>query len=206
MLTLRGYWPFPTQQSTNGSTGTESLIKGCYLPQHPGPFHHRMERLVQIELADLVVHRQYLDPHFTDLYNSPSFVSFPHSTTEKQHLHRVKCSDCTFPLFGAAGSFAHSAIGSRIHREIFPLTRIREGKNKNGEWEYVVKPVIQRWGESDLFKLNLLVADYYCNREICAKLCCCLRRYRVVVLYVPHSVDSPPASKASRLRVPHHHP
>ena len=136
------------------------------MPQHVGPFHHRVERLVQIELADLVVHRQYLDPNFTDLNNSSesaSFVSFPHLTVGKQLLHRVKCSDCTFPLFEAAGSFAHSAIGSRVHREIFPLARIREGKNKNGEWENVVKPVIRRWGESDLSKLYLLVADY-CNR------------------------------------------
>jgi hypothetical protein len=117
-----------------------------------------VERLVQIELADLVVHRQYLDPDFSDMNSSESssFASFPNSTPGKQLLHRVKCSDCTFLLFEATGSFTHSTIGSRVHREIFPLTRIREGKNKNGEWEYVVKPVIRRWGKSDLFKLNLL--------------------------------------------------
>ena len=34
-----------------------------------------------------------------------------------------------------------------MHKEIFEFQRWPKGKYKNKEWESIVKPVIERWGE-----------------------------------------------------------
>ena len=97
---LRGYWPFQTEESADGST--DSLLKGCLMPKDMGPLHHRVERLVHIELADLVMNRQYLQPDFPNMKiatESAFTVSCPNSPAGRQLLQRVKCSDCTFSLF-----------------------------------------------------------------------------------------------------------
>ena len=96
--TMRGYWPFPTDSRM------ESLIPGCYMPKNAGTLHHKVEELVFIELQDLVVHRQYLDPDFPNIKNnteSASVISFANSISEDKLDHvldRVKCS-CRFLLF-----------------------------------------------------------------------------------------------------------
>lgn len=72
------------------------------MPKDMGPFHHRVERFVHIELADLVMNRQYLQPEFPDI-NIATELGFPenspHSPAGKQLLQRVVCSDCTFSCF-----------------------------------------------------------------------------------------------------------
>lgn len=94
---LKDYWPFQTEESADGST--DSLLKGCLMPRDMGPLHHRVERLVHIELADLVMNQQYLRSGFPNLEvaTESSFdVSCPNSPAGRQLLQSVKCSDCMF--------------------------------------------------------------------------------------------------------------
>ena len=45
-----------------------------------------------------------------------------------------------------------------MHREIFTLTRVDEGRYKGKEWDSIVKPIIEKWGECSghLPELNTL--------------------------------------------------
>lgn len=79
------------------------------------------ERLIHLELADLVATGIYLDS------------SWPHpaqanvrtgSDVKKPEL----CADC-----------------GTLHKEIFSFKRLK-GHRKGKEWELVVQPVIERWG------------------------------------------------------------
>jgi hypothetical protein len=82
------------------------------------------ERLIHLELTDLVSTRVYLD-------GSWPAVNYDESTGLKpRELQRERCEDC----------------GS-LHKEIFEFERwpATHG-HRNKEWERIVKPVIERWG------------------------------------------------------------
>jgi hypothetical protein len=75
MHTTRGWWPGP-----NGS-----LLKGSIKAGPPGPLCRRVERLVHIELTDLVVHTPYLsNPNFPEVENSDTPTSSIGSLTPKK--------------------------------------------------------------------------------------------------------------------------
>jgi hypothetical protein len=40
-----------------------------------------------------------------------------------------------------------SFVGGKVHQEIFTFTRIERGRYKGREWEGIVKPMIDKWGE-----------------------------------------------------------
>jgi len=124
---LRGWWPGTVEHDEASST---SLLRGRVKAGEKGPLCHRLERLIHLELADLVVHAPYLDPGFPNpkLEQKDSLSSTP-GKAKKVRMPNAACIDC-----GA------------IHREIFPFKRAKKGKYKDAEWERIVQPVIAKWG------------------------------------------------------------
>ncbi|KAG1868800.1 hypothetical protein C8R48DRAFT_701426 [Suillus tomentosus] len=124
---VRGWWPGTVEDESDDDGTNGSLLTGNIKAGEPGPLCHRVERLVHIELADLVVHTPYLDPKFPKVDNSdtsPSTSGSPKKATMKP------CLDC-----------------GTIHREIFAFPRPEKGRYKGREWELLVKPVIEKWGK-----------------------------------------------------------
>ncbi|KAJ8592616.1 hypothetical protein M405DRAFT_732918 [Rhizopogon salebrosus TDB-379] len=134
MQIVRGWWPDIMDDSDDDGTNG-SLLKGSIKAGEPGPLCHRVERLVHIELADLVVHTPYLDPGFPKVDNSDPPSSAVGSSTSKKTAMEP-CPDC-----------------GTIHREIFAFPRPEKGRYKRREWELLVKPVIEKWGK--------FVSEYY---------------------------------------------
>ncbi len=86
------------------------------------------ERLIHIELADLVSSCIYLAPSWPSVkVDAPSSTSESKSNDPK---NATACPDC----------------GS-IHKEIFEFKRWKRGKYKGREWDQLVKPVVERWGK-----------------------------------------------------------
>ena len=61
-VVVRGWWP-GTVEDDDDINGT-SLLRGKIRAGEKGPFCHRLERLVHLELADLAVHSPYLESGF----------------------------------------------------------------------------------------------------------------------------------------------
>ncbi|TFK29827.1 hypothetical protein FA15DRAFT_684151 [Coprinopsis marcescibilis] len=119
---LRGYYPPQDDQSG----GQPSLMKGRVKPGAKAPCCHRLERLIHLELADIVATRVYLDPKWPlDCKQTSEFA-----TATSDGKKRECCLDC----------------GS-MHKEIFEFQRWTKGDNENKEWERIVKPIIERWAE-----------------------------------------------------------
>lgn len=103
-----------------------------------GPWCHRLESLIHIELKDLVTHAPYLDPAFPRVKSSklsPNPVS------------RKPCADCKYGSFGfvTCAEIVPPDTGNKMHKEIFSLPRATSGPYKGKEFELLVKPVIERW-------------------------------------------------------------
>ncbi|TCD70573.1 hypothetical protein EIP91_002603 [Steccherinum ochraceum] len=113
---LRGWWP----GHQNNRMG---LLKGTVKPGLPGHFTHKLEHLVHLELADLMLNAPYLSDGW------PNLTSAPEPSPKPTELTRKTCVDC-----GVA------------HKEIFSFRHMK-GKNKGREYDLLVKPVIARWGD-----------------------------------------------------------
>ncbi|KAF8344065.1 uncharacterized protein EI90DRAFT_3028152 [Cantharellus anzutake] len=127
-VVLRGWWPGSVVD--NGDTGP-SLLKGRVLAGEKGKHCHRLERLIHLELSDLVVNKVYLRPEFLKTRNGAPSVP-PHIRRESSSANksqRVPCSDC-----------------GQVHKEIFTFTKIENGRLKGKEWDMIVRPVIEKWG------------------------------------------------------------
>nr|GAT53311.1 predicted protein [Mycena chlorophos] len=134
---LRGWYPGGV-----GDDGLPSLMKGRVDAGHKGPACHRLERLIHLELADLVAEGQYLKPGWKPFKRGdpvPAAVidvdaAAPSTPNKKPAAASLgsgpRCPDC----------------GSQ-HKEIFTFTRIKKGPLKGKEWEGIVQPVVQRWGQ-----------------------------------------------------------
>ena len=85
---------------------------------------HWTERLVHLELGDIVETKVYLDR----AWPNPAGTYKSGSKTDDRQRDRV-CSDC-----GCA------------HKEIFEFERIKKGRYKGKEYELIVKPIIEKWG------------------------------------------------------------
>jgi len=124
---LRGWYPGTVEPQE--SEGPGSLLKGRVKAGERGLWCHRLERLIHLELADLVTTSIYLQPTWPRLGRN-----FESSTLEAGSLSSptphcsASCSDC----------------GSH-HKEIFQFKKMR-GRNQGKEWELIVQPVIRRWG------------------------------------------------------------
>ncbi|KAF8462467.1 hypothetical protein DFH94DRAFT_605754, partial [Russula ochroleuca] len=111
---LRGFWP-------GGMDKAGVPMKGLVQAGPKGPWCHRVERLVHIELADMVECTPYLED------------GYPNVNTNKEAKRRdvKRCPDCTC---------------NTKHQEIFSFERVVEGRYQGKEWEEIVKPVIEKWG------------------------------------------------------------
>lgn len=120
-----------------------------------------MERLVHLELADLVVSGAYLESEFRvkkggggkgapagslSVGGTPKKVSVGSPGKKKAG---TACVDCEFQFFQSAirESSGRPFAGGTVHKEIFTFTRIERGRYKGKEWEAIVKPMIEKWGE-----------------------------------------------------------
>ena len=56
-------------------------------------------------------------------------------------MHRL----CVF--WHAISVLLIECIGGVVHREIFAFERVRKGVYKGKEWDSIIKPVIEKWGE-----------------------------------------------------------
>jgi len=99
------------------------------------------ERLIHLELSDLVSSTIYLDSAWPNIdvaseAESATSISSTGRTTSASKVSSAKdanlrrCPDC----------------GS-VHKEIFEFQRWKKGANKGREWDNLVKPVIERWGK-----------------------------------------------------------
>ncbi|KAF9053206.1 hypothetical protein BJ165DRAFT_1413440 [Panaeolus papilionaceus] len=126
---LRGFYPGSVEPDEDGHEG--SLMKGRVRAGEKGAWCHRLERLIHLELADLVSTAVYLDPQWPNVSSAPSL---PSPSTGSPPMQRTPssngpCKDC----------------GS-MHKEIFEFERWKRGRNVGREWEVLVKPVVERWG------------------------------------------------------------
>ncbi|EKM55964.1 uncharacterized protein PHACADRAFT_256946 [Phanerochaete carnosa HHB-10118-sp] len=112
---LRGYWP------GDGTDDASNLMKGRVKVGDPGKYCYRLERLIHLELADLIVNRPYLLSGYPKLTEAPERNAKPPP--------KRKCPDC-----------------GKMHKEIFTFSRITNGKRKGREYETIVKPVVEKWG------------------------------------------------------------
>jgi len=124
----RGLWP----RTVDGAGF--SLLRGQIQAGEKCKYSHRLERLIHLELSDLVIHKAYLTPEFLESSKgaekqSPSSPPVPprKQPVAKQPV-REKC-----------------ACGT-MHKEIFSFTRVPNGPLKGREWDDIVQPVIERWG------------------------------------------------------------
>jgi len=86
---IRGWWPGTVEDSGDVVVGN-SHLKGKVVAGEKGAYCHRLERLIHLELGDLVLSQQYLDPAFpkVDAANVKKA-----SVTTKQ-----KCTECRSPM------------------------------------------------------------------------------------------------------------
>ncbi|KAJ7273137.1 hypothetical protein C8J57DRAFT_266877 [Mycena rebaudengoi] len=136
-LVLRGWFPGGIDPDT-GMPAT-SLMKGRVDAGSKGSSCHRLERLIHLELADLVAEGQYLKPNWKSFKKGQlppvAGVASPPATPNKKPAAAAlgngpKCPDC----------------GTQ-HKEIFTFTRVKKGPYKGKEWEGIVKPIVERWGQ-----------------------------------------------------------
>ncbi|KDR81500.1 hypothetical protein GALMADRAFT_239483 [Galerina marginata CBS 339.88] len=130
---LRGFFPGTVEPDEDGNTG--SLMKGRVKAGDKGPWCHRLERLVHLELADLVSSSIYLDPAWPKIDASDKSNAAENNLVSSKDPNSSKNIATTCPDCGS------------VHKEIFEFRRWKRGKNKGKEWEVLVKPVVERWGK-----------------------------------------------------------
>ena len=138
---IRGWWPGTVDNSGDAVT-SGSLLKGKVVAGEKGAYCHRLERLIHLELGDLVLSQQYLDPQFPKIDTANLKKT---GVTAKQ-----KCAECRSPIPPRKSDDEVAdlrLIGGTTHKEIFTFRRVKKGKFKEKEWESIVQPTIQKWGE-----------------------------------------------------------
>lgn len=142
---LRGFYPGSVEPDE------ASLMKGRVMAGEKGPWCHKLgmcrvqkpfkavqsngipsERLIHLELADLVSSCIHLEPSWPNVeVKASSSKSEGKSKENSNNVGSPKpCPDC----------------GS-MHKEIFEFKRWKHGKHRGKEWDDVVKPVVERWGK-----------------------------------------------------------
>jgi hypothetical protein len=86
---VRGWWPGTVDDSGDVATNG-SLLKGKVIAGEKGAYCHRLERLIHLELGDLVLSQQYLDPAFPKI--DTANVKKTGVATKK------KCAECRSPM------------------------------------------------------------------------------------------------------------
>lgn len=93
---LHGHWPGGLVDDPQ-DTEDGNDVSASEAPGPKGPLCHLVERLVHLELADLVVNKQYFDPDFTlpkkpDILSRPQIA--PKSAAGKLLFPRQQCIGC----------------------------------------------------------------------------------------------------------------
>lgn len=165
---LRGWWPGTVEDDGDGDG---SLMKARVKAGEKGENCHRLERLVHLELADLVLHAPYLHKEFpkmgphmerkgsddsgksTSRSGTPSGPSAKRAPASPAKLRTAgkPCPDCEHSLSYAylrvlTTNVTTTNLGGQMHKEIFSFRRPERGRYKGREWELLVKPVIEKWG------------------------------------------------------------
>ncbi|KAJ7063440.1 hypothetical protein C8F01DRAFT_1133034 [Mycena amicta] len=135
---LRGWYPGGVDPDT-GLPAT-SLMKGRVDAGHKGPACHRLERLIHLELADLVAEGQYLKPNWKSFKKGQAVPTAPVADVDSAPSTPNKK-----PAAASLGSGPRCPDCGTQHKEIFTFTRVKKGPLKGKEWEGIVQPVIQRW-------------------------------------------------------------
>lgn len=84
---VRGWWPGTVDSSGGVVT---SLLKGKVVAGDAGAYCHRLERLIHLELGDLVLSQQYLDPQFPKIDTA--------NLKKTGVAAKQKCAECRFPM------------------------------------------------------------------------------------------------------------
>ncbi|KAH8806759.1 hypothetical protein DL96DRAFT_1473895 [Flagelloscypha sp. PMI_526] len=110
---LRGWYP--------STEDPEALMKGRLDPGPPVPTCDRLERLIHLELADLIASEIYLHPKWPNVKAA--------SKNRAKDPKSKECPDC-----------------GQKHRDDFVFTRLKADDHAGTEWEDIVMPVIEKWG------------------------------------------------------------
>ena len=70
------------------------LLKGAIKAGNPGPNVHRLETLIHLELADLVVNKQYLDAKYPDIRVPPPIANGAKPKSRGSKAKREVCMHC----------------------------------------------------------------------------------------------------------------
>ncbi|KAF7305066.1 hypothetical protein MKEN_01221600 [Mycena kentingensis (nom. inval.)] len=145
-LVLRGWHPGGVDPDS-GLPAT-SLMKGRVDAGHKGAACHKLERLIHLELADLVAEGQYLKAGWTcfKIGDKPGTKAAPIDVDAGTGTGTgTGASPSKRPAAAAMGNGPPCPDCGTQHKEIFTFTRIKKGALKGKEWEGIVKPVVERW-------------------------------------------------------------
>jgi len=131
---LRGFWP-------GGMDKGGVPMKGLVQAGPKGPWCHRVERLVHIELADLVEYTPYLEDEYPNVSANKDVKK-----GGKKDVKRCPDCMCSSHILPQAGAGSQRKLGNTKHQEIFSFERVTEGRYEGKEWDDIVKPVIEKWG------------------------------------------------------------
>ena len=85
---IRGWWPGSVDHSSD-VVACNSHLKGKVVAGEKGAYCHRLERLIHLELGDLVLSQQYLNP---------SFPRIDAANVKKTSVAtKQKCTECRSP-------------------------------------------------------------------------------------------------------------
>ncbi|KAK2467006.1 hypothetical protein APHAL10511_001264 [Amanita phalloides] len=115
-----GIYPNPDTDDSSNLRGLQELDE-----TRKAAWCHRLERLIHLELGDIIATKVYLDPTWPNA-SAPTTGS---PLTDLAREDKQVCSDC-----GCA------------HKEIFEFERVTKGRYKSKEYELIVKPIIEKWG------------------------------------------------------------
>ncbi|CAE6498252.1 unnamed protein product [Rhizoctonia solani] len=143
---VRGWWPGVIQ---DGNTANSSgLLSRMIDPGEKGKYCHRLERLIHLELRDIALNSTHLTPRFQEIVlgrGGSSGKGHPPSESPSS-LKRANQSKRRKAPAQADSPLKPCPDCKKIHRKIFVLERAMSGELKGREWELVVKPIIEKWG------------------------------------------------------------
>ena len=82
---IRGWWPGTVEDGGDVANGG-SPLKGKVVPGEKGAYCHRLERLIHLELGDLVLSQQYIDPGFPKVDSA--------NVKKTGLVTKQKCAEC----------------------------------------------------------------------------------------------------------------
>lgn len=150
-----GWWPYVSEDDEGPHNASMS---GYFTNSGPmGPYCHHVKELVHLELGDLAVNCQYLDPNLMAEFFPKCMppVTRPSSHTEELAVPLRKCL-CTFPwIYLRLQLIVRRFSGGKLHKSVFMLPRIHYEEYNNKEWELVLKPLFEKWGKNIVLSYEL---------------------------------------------------